>query len=1037
MRPNRAAHTVLRYTRSKAKMYEFRIPEEHHIEIPRDPSVLFSLAVAILGDLASTIADEFTPEDPLAELSGGVPEFWDEWGELDPDNVLGFAATFFDAYLNSRLDAEITPEFSLLAAAAYYIGHGVGSATVVIRNTPPPPVGLEGGTERLVHAILSNHFDGPADGDGVTNEVLAALRRFFLLEDHASAVAEACENLRRYVYKRGSVRELLYADLASAICALKVRAAARTYLSQSSDQTLEAWRPALRKPSFPKELWPAQQKICDADVLRGRSVVIQMPTSAGKTRATEIIIRSAFLSDRADLAVIVAPFRSLCHDIRSDLVSAFFGEPITVTEASEAYQVDLFFDDEEPQKTVLIVTPEKLLYLLRRDPELAKKIGLIIYDEGHQFEGMKRGPTYELLLSTLRMSLPPEAQIILISAVIGNADQIAEWLIGQANVVRGDGLLPTTKSIAFASWETQLGRLAYVSPSDPEEREFFVPRLITKTAIPLEGKQRTPRFFPESKGPDVALYLGLHIVGNGSVAVFCGRKDTAAGVAKRAAELFFDKKIDLPNPLAVSDQGEIKRIHALSVAHLGPDASASKAAELAILTHHGDTPQGLRLSIEHAMKTGFARFVVCTSTLAQGVNFPIKYLLVTATQQGRERILVRDFHNLIGRAGRAGMHTEGSVIFTTPSLYDQRGQRRGRYGWQETKRLLNPANAEPCISGILALLEDYTQRVPPIVMALRDEWLDLTFADGETVARVTAAAQAIDPRIDTKDFTAFVNDRARAIQNIAAFLAAHMTFDDEDAVNRVEELAESTLGYFLADAGQKPRLIEIFRGIAVALRQNADKDLRDLIRVSPLPPSAISALQRWLVENKEALEKAAADGTLLQMVAERVLGAVTSKVLLGMSDRQAAIPAFISWCDGAAFCEIHAPLAQADVRFSTRHPTVEHVVALCENGFGYEAAMVVASMADLTEDDGGFLHSGLSKLQKVVKYGLPQLPAIAFYEAGFADRIVAAALGARFSGVTTKQEARQALRGEPQAAGAVIDRFPSYFRTVLKELSAD
>jgi replicative superfamily II helicase len=36
------------------------------------------------------------------------------------------------------------------------------------------------------------------------------------------------------------------------------------------------------------------------------------------------------------------------------------------------------------------------------------------------------------------------------------------------------------------------------------------------------------------------------------------------------------------------------------------------------------------------MKAGHALFVVCTSTLAQGVNFPIKYLIVTATQQGRE-----------------------------------------------------------------------------------------------------------------------------------------------------------------------------------------------------------------------------------------------------------------------------------------------------------------------------------------------------------------------------------------------------------------
>ena len=96
----------------------------------------------------------------------------------------------------------------------------------------------------------------------------------------------------------------------------------------------------------------------------------------------------------------------------------------------------------------------------------------MIYDEGHQFEGMARGPTYELLLTSLKMALASETQIVLISAVIGNATDIAAWLIGnQQAVIDGRGLLPTTKSIAFASWQEARGRLQYVSPADPEETE--------------------------------------------------------------------------------------------------------------------------------------------------------------------------------------------------------------------------------------------------------------------------------------------------------------------------------------------------------------------------------------------------------------------------------------------------------------------------------------------------------------------------------------------------------------------------------------
>ncbi len=112
-----------------------------------------------------------------------------------------------------------------------------------------------------------------------------------------------------------------------------------------------------------------------------------------------------------------------------------------------------------------------------------------------------------------------------------------------------------------------------------------------------------------------------------------------------------------------------------------------------------------------------------------GVNFPLKYLIITSTRQGGEQILVRDFHNLMGRAGRAGMHTEGSVIFSTPSIYDQRQQFRGQWTWNRAIELLDVRNSESSRSSILALFDSYQQRQPPIVQEIPPEWLDLAFAD--------------------------------------------------------------------------------------------------------------------------------------------------------------------------------------------------------------------------------------------------------------------------------------------------------------------
>jgi helicase len=159
--------------------------------------------------------------------------------------------------------------------------------------------------------------------------------------------------------------------------------------------------------------------------------------------------------------------------------------------------------------------------------------------------------------------LPAEAQIVLISAVIGNAADVAAWLIGDAEaVIGGDGLLPTTKSIAFASWQDQRGRLEYVKPDDPGAREFFVPRIIADMELPLRGRELSQRRFPEKTGGDVGLFLGLHVVSNGSVAIFCGRKDSVTKICARAVEIV-DRGVALEWPIASSNAAEVEKIRAL------------------------------------------------------------------------------------------------------------------------------------------------------------------------------------------------------------------------------------------------------------------------------------------------------------------------------------------------------------------------------------------------------------------------------------------------------------------------------------------
>src|ERR1035441_6103808 len=68
--------------------------------------------------------------------------------------------------------------------------------------------------------------------------------------------------------------------------------------------------------------------------------------------------------------------------------------------------------DLTAQRQVIVVTPEKLLYVLRHSPELADAIGLVVYDEGHQFDTGQRGITYELLLTSLKRIIPRDKQVV-------------------------------------------------------------------------------------------------------------------------------------------------------------------------------------------------------------------------------------------------------------------------------------------------------------------------------------------------------------------------------------------------------------------------------------------------------------------------------------------------------------------------------------------------------------------------------------------------------------------------------------------------
>jgi len=1034
MKPERQSEVLLAVTRSKAKMYEYGVDEAHHIEMKRDPERLFGLAIGLLGDFAAETNAQ------------GEGDHIDELRE-----VLQFSARFFDAYLESRLNEEADPYLLLLGAASYYLCNLPGSSLVLAKRLGEshPDLGSLGLEDLLLWLLQGNWTTVFEDYGGFYGEYIDTISRrlsdFFENGEGEEYLRETILGLRRSAYDNGSARELLFADVICAIIERRLQNSTWRCLPSYSHLSIDQWQNVLRRESFIRELWPAQHLLGQNGIFRGRSAVVQMPTSAGKTKATEIIIRSAFLANRTSLAVVVAPFRALCHEIRNSLLEAFDDEYATVDELSDVLQPDFQIGEFLDTRQVLVVTPEKLLYVLRSAPELAENIGLLVYDEGHQFDSGTRGITYELLLTSLKSMVPEGVQTVLISAVISNASAIGQWLNGEdSEVVQGSSLSPTYRTVAFASWLDQRGRLEFVTQEAPEDNQFFVPRIIEQQELRLRGKERKQRMFPvRDDGQTIALFLGLKLAANGAVAVFCGRKTTASGLCEKLVDAY-DRALPTARPVEYSDQDEVGRLHSLCECNLGKDAIATRSAALGVFAHHGNTPQGLRLAIEHAMKEGLTRFVVCTSTLAQGVNLPIRYLIVTGVYQGAQRIKVRDFHNLLGRTGRAGMYTEGSVVFADPVVYDKRKAWKDGWRWRQVKELLEPGNSEPCASTLLSIFEPLQSDDEKRYIKMEPFFIAEKYVNApqelESLPGELAAADGLKGLFSEKEIAAQIAKKTELISAIESYLMAQWNEQEKD----VADLAKSTLAYFLADDKQRAQIVDLFKLLAENIvKRIPDVSRRAIYARNLYGVRASMEIEEWVTSNIDVLLACEEPEELLRALWVLLADNVRNNSFRKCDPSAALINVALGWIKGKRFYELLDGLAESEAKLiwgqKRRHFKVEHVVDICENGLAYDATLVVGAVSELVEfirpEDCEELITRLRRLQKRLKYGLPSARSIILYELGFSDRVVAIDLSRMLRKTPPQKGAiTKRIRAEEASVRQILRKYPSYFTRRLDDL---
>lgn len=1029
MKPDNGSNQFLAITRAKAKMYEYFVPENFHISLPGDPARLFILSIGILGDLAARYSRK-------EEISPSVAK------------DLLFSAHFFDSYLQSHLENNIDPYLLILGATSYYLCNIPGSASVLSKKINYSNLDLDcDGLEHLLVWLLNgNYNDERTLGSERLGDLINTIRRlvstFFLTGTGEDDLFNSCAKLRTKIYQDGTPRQLLLADAIYSVVKRKYENSTWHSLPTYSNLTRDQWFPVLTKDGFIKELWPAQHLLGSSGIYRGVSAVVQMPTSAGKTKSTELIIRSAFISERTQLAIIVAPFRALCHEIKNNLSDAFIGEDVDIDELTDVFQTDFDFEEQLTNKKILITTPEKLLYILRHTPEIAQNLGLLILDEGHQFDSGIRGVTYELLLTSLRSLLPESCQRIIMSAVIRNADLINEWFNGSDSVViNGNDLLPTFKSVGFVSWIDTLGQVQYVSDKNIEESEFFVPRVIQSVALAKKTGERKERLFPEKNdGKTISLYLGLKLVQNGGVAIFCGTKGSVSTLQEIVANIF-DRNVDLRAPVSFSERIEVEKLVNLYSKNLGIESISTKCALLGVFSHDGNTPHGIRLAVEHAMHTGKARFVICTSTLSQGVNLPIKYLIIDGFYQGAERIKNRDFHNLIGRAGRSGMHTEGSVLFADPLIYDRKRVRRENWKWYQVKDLIDPSNSEPCISNLLSLFDPIyndkrRQPLPIDVLRLLNIYV-------ENPDEVNSLAAKLASKFAEQGFTENgIKKQLDWKMSVIAAIESFLMFNIEDGESELfisPQLVEGTLAYFLANDEQKSQLREIFKVLSANISNNVvDKDLRKIYGRTLYGLWDAKEIESWVNNNLDKLLVANQDN-FVDIFWPLLSSHISNQSFIKCSPPDAMKELLKSWVSGYSFGEMLKQVGTSGAQLiwgsRFREYQINHIVDICESGFAYEGILLLGAVIEFIDnlefDEKQPLIFSLQSFQKRLKYGLPSSESVILQEMGFADRVISQELALLLGSFNLRFEAIFELRTKFTEAKELISNYPSYYGEIL------
>ncbi|WP_195923723.1 DEAD/DEAH box helicase [Clostridium tepidum] len=403
-----------------------------------------------------------------------------------------------------------------------------------------------------------------------------------------------------------------------------------------------------------------------------RRVLISMPTSAGKSFIAELSIVKSLQLDKTKACIYVTPSRALMSEVENNLFYRL---------RKIGYSVASVFDTDENEyesdlldnSDVLVVTPEKLDLLMRREKDFIEKINLVIFDEFHKVSDNSRGWLLETLITWFMINQQQyNYKIILMSAIVSNSNEVNLWLENDEFKPVLSQWSPSRRVYGVLTPEYQYTKQVTVGGNKRQkltpynlvfkyqEKTKSIDNVFTNIVEERNSKSGWVKNSNKCDSKYDRCFKFIKTLNNGKVLVYFFTKIDLERFIKHS-----DKYMPLKN-----DEGTIY-LKTFLESRLGREHPLVNSILYGVAYHHGDLPLEVRKEIERAYKADVIDVLACTTTLSDGVNLPIKNLVLGSftSYGGDYKLSISDFKNMVGRAGRAYIDTEGKIFLVLHPEY--------------------------------------------------------------------------------------------------------------------------------------------------------------------------------------------------------------------------------------------------------------------------------------------------------------------------------------------------------------------------------